>query len=44
MMGSETYDIITELIDSFLQRHQEGLDKSERNESKFVFDGVGLLS
>ena len=44
MMGSETYDIIAELIDSFLQRCQEGLHKSKRNESKFIFDGVDLLS
>ena len=43
-MGSETDDIITELIDSFLQRYQKGLEESERNTSNFIFDSVDLLS
>ena len=43
MMGSETDDIINELIDSFLQRHQEGLENSERRGSEFIFEKVDLL-
>ena len=43
-MGSETDDIITELIDSFLQRYQKGLEESERNTGNFIFDSVDLLS
>ena len=42
MMGSETDDIINELIDSFLQRHQEGLENSERRGSEFIFEKVDL--
>ena len=42
MMGSETDDVINELIDSFLQRYQEGLEEKMR-ESEFLFDSVDLL-
>ena len=44
MMGSETDYIITELIDSFLQRYQKEFEESERNGSSFIFDTVDLLS
>ena len=44
MMGSETDDIITELLDSFLERYQTGFEESERNGSNFIFDTVDLLS
>ena len=33
IMGSEADDIINDLIDSHLQRHQEGLEESERRGS-----------
>ena len=42
MMGSETYEIIEELFKSFLQRYQEGLEKSMRG-SNFNFDHVDAL-
>ena len=42
MIDSETEDIINELIDSFLQRHQEGLQEKMRV-SKFVFNSDDLL-
>ena len=42
MMGSETDDIITEIIDSFLQRYQEGLVEKMRG-NEFVFKSVDLL-
>ena len=42
MMGSETDDIINELIDSLLQRYQEELEESMR-ESESIFDSVDLL-
>ena len=42
MMGSETDNIINELIDSFLQIYLEGLEESMRG-SEFIFDSVDLL-
>ena len=42
LMGSETYDIINEIIDSLFQRHQGELEESERNGSNFIFDSVYL--
>ena len=42
MMGSETDNIINERFKSFLQRHQEGLEKLMKG-SDFVFDSVDLL-
>ena len=42
MMGSETDNIINELIDSLLQRYLEGLEESMRG-SEFIFDSVDLL-
>ena len=44
LMGSETDDIITEPIDSLLQRYQKELEESEKNGSNFIFDGIDLLS
>ena len=41
-MGSETDDIIEELFKSFLQKYQEGLEKSVRG-SDFIFDSVDSL-
>ena len=37
MMGNETYKIIEDLFDSFLQRYQKHLEES-MTESEFVFD------
>ena len=42
MMGSETDEIIEELSESFLQKYQEGLEKSMRG-SEFVYDSVDAL-
>ena len=42
MMGSETDEIIEELLKSSLQRCQEGLEKSMKG-SEFIFDSVDLL-
>ena len=42
MMGSETDDIIDELLESLLQKYQEGLEES-MNGSGFIFDSVYLL-
>ena len=42
MMGSETDEIIEELLKSFFQKYQEGLEKSMR-ESEFIFDSVDAL-
>ena len=42
MMGSETNEIIEELLKSFLQRYQEGLEGSMRG-SEFIFDRVDPL-
>ena len=42
MIGNETDEIIEELFEYLLQKHQEGLGKSMK-ESEFVFDGIGLL-
>ena len=42
MMGSETNEIIEKLFKSFLQRYQEGLEKSMRG-SEFIFDSVDAL-
>ena len=39
MMGSETDEIIKELLDSFLQSCQNNLEESMRG-SEFVFDSV----
>ena len=41
MIGSETNEVIEELLESLLQRYQEGLEKSMKG-SEFVFDGVVL--
>ena len=41
-MGSETNDIIEELCEYLLQKHQEGLEGSMRG-SKFIFDSADLL-
>ena len=42
MIGNETDEIIKELYDSLLPRHQEGLGESMKG-SKFVFDSASLL-
>ena len=42
MMGSETKEIIEELLKFFLQRYQEGLEESMRG-SEFIFDSVDAL-
>ena len=41
-MGSETDEIIKELLKSLLQRYQEGLEESV-TESQFIFDSDNLL-
>ena len=41
-MGSKTDDIIDELLKLFLQKYQEGLEKSMRA-NEFIFDSVYLL-
>ena len=42
LMGSERDDIINELFESFLQKHQEFLEEKMRD-SKLVFESVDLL-
>ena len=42
LMGSETDDIIDELLKSFLQRYQEKLEEKMRR-SELVFESVDLL-
>ena len=42
IMGSETNDIIEELLESLLQKYQEGLEKSVRA-SVFIPDSVDSL-
>ena len=42
MMFSETDEITEELLKSFLQRYQEGLEESMRG-SEFIFDRVYAL-
>ena len=42
MMGSKTDEIIEELLESLLQRYQEGLEKSIKG-SEFIFDSVDVL-
>ena len=42
MIGSETYEIIKDLFESFLQKYQEGLEESMRR-SEFVYDSVDVL-
>ena len=42
MMGSDTYDIITEINDSLLQNDNGGIE-TEDNGSEFVFDSTDLL-
>ena len=42
MMGSETDEIIEELLKSFLQKYQVGLEKSMRG-SELVYDSVDAL-
>ena len=42
MMGSETDEVIEELLKSFLQRYQERLEDSMRG-SNFIFDSVDAL-
>ena len=42
MMGSETDEIIEDLLKSFLQRYQEGLEESMRAR-EFAYDSVDAL-
>ena len=42
MIGSETDEITEVLLESFLQKYQEGLEESMR-ESEFVYDSVDVL-
>ena len=42
IMGSETDEIIVDLLDSFLQKYQEELEESLRG-SEFVYDSVDAL-
>ena len=42
MIGNETDQIIEDLFESFLQKHQEALDESMRG-SEFVYDSVDVL-
>ena len=42
VMGSETDEIIKDLFESFLQKHQEGLEESMRG-SEFAYDSVDAL-
>ena len=42
MMGSETDDIVEDFFESFLQKHQEGLEESMRG-SEFAYDIVDAL-
>ena len=41
-MGSETHEIVKELFESLLQKHQEGLEDKMKG-SEFVFDSINLL-
>ena len=43
MMGNETDEVIEELIESLLQKYQEGLEEKMRW-SEFVFDSIDLLN
>ena len=42
MVGSDTNEVVKELLKSFLQRYQEGLQEKIKG-SEFEFDGVNLL-
>ena len=42
LIGNEIDEITEELLESFLQKYQEGLKRSKRG-SEFVFDSVDLL-
>ena len=42
MVGDETDQTIKDLLNSLLERHQKGLEKSMKG-SEFIFDGVDLL-
>ena len=42
MMGSETHEIIKELLEYLFQRYQEVLEESMKG-SKFIFDSVEVL-
>ena len=42
MIGSDTNEVIEELLKSLLQRYQENLEEKMRG-SEFVFDGVNML-
>ena len=42
ILGSKANDIIEELLKSFLQRYQKGLEESMRG-SEFVLDSVDAL-
>ena len=42
MIGSDTNEFIKELLKSFLQRYQEGLQEKMRG-SDFKYDGIHLL-
>ena len=42
IIGNETAEIIRELFESRLQRHQKGLEESMR-ESEFLFSSIDLL-
>ena len=41
-MGSETDEIIEELLETLLQRYQEGLEELMKG-SEFIFDNVDIL-
>ena len=43
MIGSETDEIIEDLLESFLQKYQEGLEESMRG-SEFVYDSSDALN
>ena len=42
MIGTDTSDIINELIDSFMKRYQEGLEKKMKG-SSYIFELIDLL-
>ena len=42
MIGNKTDEIIKKLLESLLQRYQEGLEES-MNGSEFIFDSVDVL-
>ena len=42
MIGSETDEIIEDLVESFLQKYQEGLEESMRG-SEFAYDSADAL-